>query len=261
MRGIPVPVLILLLFTLWLSPAVAGAAGDVFAQAESSYQVLQNAERDFRRLQANGELTDDAAGDYHAYIARLREQFLSACDRIPRHTGSRRSVKLPCPTGTMHRVQPAAIDLEAERTGPERMSALNRQLDAALSDFDEMLLQEQEQIKAAKPVSGAAGGGSGVAGMPGDAATTETAGTSGAAPEPTVQGDEGERTASASSAGDRPNDGSRRTTAGNTPPDIPDGSDDDIVARQLREAAENETDPALRARLWEEYRKYKRGTR
>ncbi|MBW2683163.1 MAG: hypothetical protein JRC69_06325, partial [Deltaproteobacteria bacterium] len=34
-------------------------------------------------------------------------------------------------------------------------------------------------------------------------------------------------------------------------------SDDDIVARQLREAAEQETDPEVKARLWEEYRKYK----
>ena len=43
-----------------------------------------------------------------------------------------------------------------------------------------------------------------------------------------------------------------------TPPDIPDGKDDDIVARQLREAAENEQDPELREKLWEEYRKYKK---
>ena len=43
------------------------------------------------------------------------------------------------------------------------------------------------------------------------------------------------------------------------PNDIPDGSDDDIVARQLREAAENETDPELREKLWDEYRKYKTG--
>ena len=35
--------------------------------------------------------------------------------------------------------------------------------------------------------------------------------------------------------------------------------DDDIVARQLREAAEKEKDPELRKRLWEEYRKYKEG--
>ncbi len=44
------------------------------------------------------------------------------------------------------------------------------------------------------------------------------------------------------------------------PADIPDGRDDDIVARQLREAAMKETDPELRERLWEEYRKYKQST-
>ena len=35
--------------------------------------------------------------------------------------------------------------------------------------------------------------------------------------------------------------------------------DDDVVARQLREAAEKETDPELKKKLWEEYRKYKEG--
>ena len=44
------------------------------------------------------------------------------------------------------------------------------------------------------------------------------------------------------------------------PADIPDGRDDDIVARQLREAAMKETDPELRERLWEEYRQYKKST-
>ena len=37
--------------------------------------------------------------------------------------------------------------------------------------------------------------------------------------------------------------------------------DDDVVARQLREAAEKETDPELKKKLWEEYRKYKEGVR
>ena len=41
------------------------------------------------------------------------------------------------------------------------------------------------------------------------------------------------------------------------PPDIPSGDDDDVVARQLREAATREPDPAVRAKLWQEYRKYK----
>jgi hypothetical protein len=42
----------------------------------------------------------------------------------------------------------------------------------------------------------------------------------------------------------------------NIPPDIGDGSDDDVVARQIREAALNEQDPALREKLWQEYRNY-----
>ena len=43
------------------------------------------------------------------------------------------------------------------------------------------------------------------------------------------------------------------------PEDIPDGQDDDIVARQLREAALAETNKDLQAKLWEEYRRYKTG--
>ncbi len=35
------------------------------------------------------------------------------------------------------------------------------------------------------------------------------------------------------------------------------GADDDIVARQLREAAEEETDPELKEKLWKEYEAYK----
>ncbi|MGB5335872.1 MAG: hypothetical protein WBN07_09640, partial [Woeseiaceae bacterium] len=42
-----------------------------------------------------------------------------------------------------------------------------------------------------------------------------------------------------------------------TPDDIAVAIDDDIVAKQLREAALSEDDPELRKRLWEEYRKYK----
>ena len=33
------------------------------------------------------------------------------------------------------------------------------------------------------------------------------------------------------------------------------GDDDDIVARQIREAAEKENDPILKKKLWEEYQK------
>jgi hypothetical protein len=53
--------------------------------------------------------------------------------------------------------------------------------------------------------------------------------------------------------------GSQHDTAqrDNRPPQY---EDDDIVARQLREAAENETDPALQEKLWKEYYEYKKGS-
>ena len=41
------------------------------------------------------------------------------------------------------------------------------------------------------------------------------------------------------------------------PKDIPDAKDDDIVARQLRDAAMREEDAVLKEKLWDEYRKYK----
>lgn len=47
---------------------------------------------------------------------------------------------------------------------------------------------------------------------------------------------------------------------GTVPPDLVDSSDDDIVARQIREAAMVEKDPGLREKLWDEYRKYKKGS-
>ncbi len=50
-----------------------------------------------------------------------------------------------------------------------------------------------------------------------------------------------------------------QTPSAPLPPDRPDARDDDVVARQLREAAMAETDPELREQLWEEYRRYKAG--
>jgi hypothetical protein len=38
------------------------------------------------------------------------------------------------------------------------------------------------------------------------------------------------------------------------------GSDNDVVARRLRKAAEQETNPSLRAKLWKEYTDYRQGS-
>ena len=52
--------------------------------------------------------------------------------------------------------------------------------------------------------------------------------------------------------------GQAQSVRNDTPNIVPSGSDDDVIARQLREAAEKEEDSVLREKLWEEYRKYKK---
>lgn len=44
---------------------------------------------------------------------------------------------------------------------------------------------------------------------------------------------------------------------GSTPEDIPSADNDSVLEAQIRQAAINETDPDVKARLWNEYRKYK----
>ncbi len=45
--------------------------------------------------------------------------------------------------------------------------------------------------------------------------------------------------------------------SGKLPEDIPSADNDSALAAQIRHAAENETDPVKKARLWNEYRKYR----
>ncbi len=148
--------------------------------------------------------------------------------------------------------QPAA--LPATKTEEEKALELNQKLNKSLSTFDGKLLKERQILQDQQP-SGSRRG------TQGDMDTTDTLGS----------GSEGESISGETPGGspgteEKPQgvtQGGRSTRQRGgvppTPPDIPDGKDDDIIARQLREAAENETDPALREKLWEEYRKYKRG--
>ena len=147
---------------------------------------------------------------------------------------------------------------------------LDAELLSGLGDFDEMLLREQERVRAEAPMTdaGAAGGAGSGAGGAGEGEGSEGDGSEGDGSEG-ESGESGEGSEAAEGEGDASGgmggrEGSRSQRGGRrqgVPRDIPDGDDDDIVARQLREAAEKETSPELKAKLWEEYRKYKEGTR
>ncbi|PCJ43491.1 MAG: hypothetical protein COA71_01055 [SAR86 cluster bacterium] len=143
-------------------------------------------------------------------------------------------------------------------TTAERQAVLDGRLNESMAVFDGIILTEREQAQGAANENGAGGiGGAGNAN-----------GTGGLGRDGDGSGDNPIVIASApqstSGTGRMPNMG--RTREGDfdnsnqanfpAPTDIPSGNDDDVVARQLREAAMNESDPELRERLWDEYRTY-----
>jgi hypothetical protein len=161
-------------------------------------------------------------------------------------------------------------------TPEEERDVLDGRLQVAMSEFDEMLLKQQkalEEKQARDPLpkresasrGGGSGGESGAAGGGGQPAGEQEGEDSGSRSQGGVgqAGDTstgGSRDAGASGGqgggGEVQGDPSPRDPR--VPKDVGDGRDDDIVARQIREAAMKEDDPELREKLWDEYREYKK---
>jgi hypothetical protein len=241
-----------LLISAGLLLATCGAAADngqVLERLRIDHAAMVAAERDFHERRQRGSLSGTEASDYAAYIARLHRQVAEDCVALA-GAGVPLPPGLGCPSLPLP--GPAAIDQAGEQTVDEEIAALDAELFSGLGEFDEMLLREQERVRAAAPMTDAAGGGGSGAGDTGSAG--EADGESGTGPDDGGDSDAGYAGGAGSGA-------QRQGRGQGVPPDIPDGSDDDVVARQLREAAEKETDPELKKKLWDEYRKYKKGTR
>jgi len=146
-------------------------------------------------------------------------------------------------------------------TAADRQAVLDDRLEASIAVFDGMILSEREQAQgAANENAGGGGAGGGGAGGLGGANGGLSDGD-GNSENPIVIAS---APTSSSGNGRMPNMGRSREGDFDTsnqasfpaPADIPSGNDDDVVARQLREAAMSEPDPELRERLWNEYRTY-----
>ncbi|WP_157976609.1 hypothetical protein [Parahaliea mediterranea] len=135
-------------------------------------------------------------------------------------------------------------------TPAEQVAILDARLEQGTGEFDAMILEEQTAQRQAErdnpapapaqpeQAGGGSGGNSPYGGDMADAGGYSTGGGMGGA---------------SRGGGQVP-----QNTAKYPPPaDIPSGDDDDVVARQLREAAMREPDPKVREALWDEYRKYK----
>ena len=162
-------------------------------------------------------------------------------------------------------------DLEDEPlTQAERIARLDEALFESLARFDDCqsvtataggqdARMETGGGDATSPQDGASGL-SDAAERVGDAETPQTAesSTSGASVESVaadgVQGTEAPEDTATAVSGTEVASGSG---SGDAPDDIPGPDNDSVLEAQIRRAAMEETDPRLRAELWNEYRKYK----
>ncbi len=226
----------------------------ITAAAHSRLQSEYDAMMLKKRLEAS------QASDFKSYLDSLALRIASKCESLVRQFPQVDTGDLPC-SGGISAPLPPMVDIASERTAAENVEALDLALAEGLSDFDEMLLDEQDRISSRSPRARASSASSSSGGAPGGGeegdgsadAEYEQQGADGPAPE------NGSRTGSLGTSGvsgseNLPERGGRNERQ----PDVArSGSEDDVVARQLREAAEREQDPALKEKLWEEYRRYK----
>ena len=240
---------------------LAAADARLQQQVEADHAAWRAAERDYRSRLQRGELSRAAASDYAAYLGFLRQRFVAGCHTL---LAAGEALQSGSPCLGVAAAKPLAAESKAPPGRAERQAALDAELDAGMAEFDEMLLREQQRVRAASPPAQGTR-----AALPGSGGEDAREGGVEAASGAAAEGG-GEARPGSSTAG--PNQDRRAATKGpgagggsdtdiEAPPDVSDAGDDDVVARQLREAAEQERDPALKKKLWEEYRRYKQGIR
>lgn len=178
---------------------------------------------------------------------------------------------------------------ETARTESETVGSIEDALRRIESDLDELTRRKTEEARAAGASDGVPGDGAGRgddrggasggnakdsawqpppptgAATDGDAEKdsddTDKKVAKGGAEDPTDPDTQnGQKQSSDRGATADEKDTSRKTAKVDETPGR-EGTDDDVLARQLREAAEKEQDPVLREKLWSEYRKYKESQR
>ena len=163
------------------------------------------------------------------------------------------------------------------KTPDERRAEADRKLDASLGTFDEQMRKEQARIardreaRANARIGGAADGGDAGDGA-GGGAGKEDRRARGRGGDGDLRSDkehreergehrDGDMKSDPTGKGGRGSPNSIGKGPASIPEGVGSGENDDLVAKQLREAAEKETDPELREKLWKEYQDYKKNAK
>ncbi|WP_198266562.1 hypothetical protein [sulfur-oxidizing endosymbiont of Gigantopelta aegis] len=220
-----------------------------------------------KRSQLNKISHNPLYKEYGVFIDYLSFRINADCEQITKQYGQKQIEYLPC------ELKQYQLDDNSYTTSEEARQGLEDELMQALGEFDEMLLEEEEMIAqtSSKRSSGQMGGD----------ASSNGSGTSNANQGKSEQEREGSETAQNSNkesessemegeTKDTNSDSSHqkresgrgygKKSAKDNKRNKLDKIDDDIVARQLKEAAEAEKDPELKEKLWDEYYRYKQNT-
>lgn len=195
--------------------------------------------------------------EYSVFIEYLSFRIKKYCSQISALYNKSLLDELPCYLNNNPNQKP---DKNKYLTDEEKVQLLDDELMNALGDFDEMLLKEDEMIaqtsrKTAANGGNASSGENAADGQKGQHSKNRQDNNSEEeSNEFTQKTDKSENNNKSSGKGKGKNKGSGSKKYQRTKLDK---VDDDIVARQLKEAAEKETNPALKEKLWDEYYKYK----
>jgi hypothetical protein len=259
-------------------PKTATQTADAkLAKARDDLRVSQATEKriadQLEALKKSGNASDEDIRNYEAYLERV--QAMVAENR--RMVAKMESAYARHPSGKENSSEPPKVPDHQipEEQVSDQVSELDRQLSASLSEFDSLLLKEMETIESestAKMHDLAQEAADAARRLKEKGVELESA-ESESADETSVQGKAEGKDATRTEKGTEKKQGDGDDKVASTDTSKGEGSgptgdrgsryskeDDDIVARQLREAAENETDPELKEKLWKEYEEYKKNT-
>jgi hypothetical protein len=238
-----------------------------------------------KKLKKSENVSPDIINGYNTYLIRVQAMVAENRKKVAKlealsakYTTRKESHGTSSSDDTSAMLNPSI----PEEQVVDKVNALDRQLDSSLADFDEMLLKELDliQAKSSEKLQDLAQEAEAAAqrlrdkGIEVDSdSKVENADSH---QDSSEEAKEANKEKGALKAGkesrskdDRDDtavttkDKSREGAEGSSrhPKNRYDPRDDDIVARQLREAAEKESDPELREKLWREYEQYKKNVR
>jgi len=240
---------------------------------------------ELEKLKKSEDILPDIIKDYNTYLIRVQAMVAENREKVAKLEAL--SAKYNTRKATYGASSSDDTSAMLDPSIPEeqvvdKVTVLDRQLDRSLAEFDEMLLEELDliQTKSSEKLQDLAQEAAVAAQRLRDKGieidTDSKAETADSRQDSSEEPKETEKEKSGLEAGKENNseegrddttltdkDKSREGAEGSQrhPKNRYDPEDDDIVARQLREAAEKESDPELKEKLWKEYEQYKKNVR